>query len=301
LQNATFTYEAQFNYSQNATVEFSPLEYFPVESVNPTRTATAIDYTTTPTGTVAPQITVAASKSPPLSAGAIAGVAIGGFAVLVLAAALLYMCGRQKTVKEILRQSTIVPTNHNSYQPTALGISEVQYPNMMKNNSPNTNSTAFSANSYTPGPDNESYRSMSPPIDERTGMMMGGMHPVHFQHGQTSPGLSSPGFSNPGSPGFPSPMYSERHEMENSTTPAGLMYVFPFLFPLESTAEVLMLISICRPVHHEPQDNGPHELAVPSRNPSTANETSRPFSYTDSESGYARPHASDEKSETGTY
>jgi plastocyanin len=276
--NATFTYEAQFNYSQNATVEFSPLEYFPVESVNPTRTATAIDYTTTPTGTVAPQITVAASKSPPLSAGAIAGVAIGGFAVLVLAAALLYMCGRQKTVKEILRQSTIVPTNHNSYQPTALGISEVQYPNMMKNNSPNTNSTAFSANSYTPGPDNESYRSMSPPIDERTGMMMGGMHPVHFQHGQTSPGLSSPGFSNPGSPGFPSPMYSERHEMENSTTPAGLI-----------------------PVHHEPQDNGPHELAVPSRNPSTANETSRPFSYTDSESGYARPHASDEKSETGTY
>jgi hypothetical protein len=225
FQNATFTFEAQFNYSQNATVEFSPLEYFPVESVNPTRTATAIDYTTTPTATVAPQVTVAASKSPPLSAGAIAGVAIGGFAVLVLAAALLYMCGRQKTVKEILRQSTIVPTNHNSYQPTALGISEAQYPNMVKN-SPNTNSTAFSANGWTPGQDNGSYRSMSPPIDERTGMMMGGMHPVHLQHGQTSPGLSSPGFSNPGSPGFPSPMYSERHEMENSPS-AGLMYVFP--------------------------------------------------------------------------
>jgi hypothetical protein len=229
LKNATFTYEAQFDYSQNATVEFSPMEYFPVESVNPTRTATAVDYTTTPTGTVAPQITVAASKSPPLSAGAIAGVAIGGFAVLVLAAALLYMCGRQKTVKEILRQSTIVPTNHNSYQPTALGISEAQYPNMMKNNSPNT-----------PGRDNESYRSTSPPIDERTGMMVGGMHPMHFQHSQTSPGLSSPGFSNPGSPGFPSPMYSERHEMENSTAPAGLMYVFPFLSLLESTTEVLL-------------------------------------------------------------
>ena len=231
LQNATFTFEAQFNYSQNATIEFSPLAYFPVESLSPTRTATAVDYTTTPTGTLAPTI-VASSKSPPLSAGAIAGVAIGGFAVLVLAAALLYMCGRQKTVKEILRQSTIVPTNHNSYQPTAFGISEAQYPNMVKNNSPNTNSTAFSANGYSLRPDNDSYRSMSPPIDERTGMMMGGMHPAHFQQGQTSPGLSSPGFSNPGSPGFPSPLYSERHEMENSQPSAGLMYVFLFLLVL---------------------------------------------------------------------
>jgi hypothetical protein len=230
LQNATFTYEAQFDYSQNATIEFSPLEYFPVESLSPTRTATAIEYTTTPTGTYAPQVTAAASKSPPLSAGAIAGIAIGGSAVLVLAAALLYMCGRQKTVKEILRQSTIVPTNHNSYQPTSLGISEAQYPNMAKNNSPSTNSTAFSASGYTPRPDSESYRSMSPPIDERTGMMMGGMHPMHLQQGHTSPGLSSPGFSNPGSPGFPSPLYSERHEMDNSQAHAGLMYVFPLQF-----------------------------------------------------------------------
>src|SRR6266498_3440826 len=47
-QNSTFTFDAQFNYTQNATLEFSPGEYFPKE-VALTRTTTATGATFTPT------------------------------------------------------------------------------------------------------------------------------------------------------------------------------------------------------------------------------------------------------------
>jgi hypothetical protein len=52
--------------------------------------------------------------------------------VLALAAALLYMCGRQKTIKEIVRQSQAPPPNHNSYMPASPGLSEALYSNMHK-------------------------------------------------------------------------------------------------------------------------------------------------------------------------
>jgi len=137
------------------------------------------------------------------------GIAIGGVAVLVLAAALIYMCARQKTVKDILRQSNI-PTNHNSYQPQpgSPGLSEANYmqkePNMAVSRDGH-----FSAQSYAPPTE----RSMSPPADEHTGMM--GMHPLHAGPRGYSPGIMSPGMLSPNSPGYPSPVYSDtlRHEM----------------------------------------------------------------------------------------
>jgi hypothetical protein len=132
----------------------------------------------------------------------------------MLGAALLYMCGRQKTIKDILRQSTISASNHNSYQPTSPGLSEANYSNMQKSPKMEVigNPQHFSAQSYYPSQAPPTERSMSPPVDERTGMM--GMHPIHSGGGQ---GYPSPGLMSPNTPGYPSPVYADRplHEMGN--------------------------------------------------------------------------------------
>lgn len=181
-----------------------------------TRTTTYTGATAAPTAPPATTSSTAplpAAKSSSLPTGAIVGIAIGGFALLVLAAALVYMCGRQKTVKEILRQSHLPPANHNSYQPppSTPGFSEANYPNMQKE--PNiavSRDGHFSAQSFAPPTE----RSLSPPVDERSQMM--GMHPLHAgSQGYPSPGLMSPGMMSPNSPGYPNPAYSDnvRHEM----------------------------------------------------------------------------------------
>ncbi|PVH78932.1 hypothetical protein DL98DRAFT_560983 [Cadophora sp. DSE1049] len=260
--NTTFTYAQQFNYTQNATLDFSPGEYFPKES-RPSRTTTATGATFTPTPiastptssaiNTAETTTAAAlpphphsSSKPSLGAGPIAGIVIGAVAVVALASALLYMCGRRQSVKEILQhQATAQPPNHNSYQPTVSGISEAQHPNMQK--------TPIVAEGRWVGAETESYRSLSPPADERTGMMQTGR--LTPQQGQPSPlvGAQGQGFQ-------PTPAYYSSLERENAHSSAGL-----------------------RPYNPAPKasQTGPHELASP--------DESRPFSYTDSESRYVRP------------
>jgi hypothetical protein len=198
---------------------FSPLESFPVEAY-PSRTTTA---TGAPTGantvssspaaatTTAPAAVVPSSSKSGLGTGPIVGIAIGGVAVLILAGALIYMCGRQKTVTEILHRQSMPPSNHNSYMPSAAGMSEAQYPNVIK--SPAITNDGRFGGYGPPGTETESYRSMSPPPgDERTGFM--GMQ-QQMHHG---------GVSQPGSPGFPSPTYYESHEMDNTHSSAGLRY-----------------------------------------------------------------------------
>lgn len=264
--NATFTFAAQFLYTQNTTMEFSPMESIPVEAL-PSRTTTATGMPTVvpTTSNSSPAATTTAAGVPPsspkstLGTGPIVGIAIGGFAVVVLVIALVYMCGRQKTVNEILNRHSMAPLSNNTYRPSTVEIAEAQYPNIAK--SPGiSNDGRFSG--YGSGPDNDSYRSMSPPIDERTSFM-------RQQHRHQ-------GIISPGSPGFPSPTY-EAHEMENTHSSTGLSPYLP-AYPQRS-----------------PTDQGPHEMAVPSRNPSAssgARDTSaRPFSYTDNEADFtAEPH-----------
>ena len=209
LQNATQTFEVQMQWALNTTEEFSPGQVYLPEGPQTTvvRTTTYTGATAAPT---APPATTSsappvATKSSSLPVGAIVGIAIGGFAVLALAAALIYMCGRQKTIKEILRQSTMSPS-HNSYQPSSPGFSEANYANVQK--SPNmalSGDGHYSAQGFVAPTE----RSMSPPVDEHTGMM--GMHPLHAG----SQGHPSPGLMSPNSPGYPSPVYSDnvRHEM----------------------------------------------------------------------------------------
>ncbi|KAH6723625.1 hypothetical protein BKA61DRAFT_13981 [Leptodontidium sp. MPI-SDFR-AT-0119] len=105
----------------------------------PSRTTTATGATFTPTPTASTLVSIAAettaspilapphhsnSSRPSLWAGPIAGIVIGAVAVVALASALLYMCGRRQSVKEILQhQATAQPQNQNSYQPAVGGIS----------------------------------------------------------------------------------------------------------------------------------------------------------------------------------
>lgn len=219
--NSTFTFDTQFLYSQNATEEFSPMEYFPSEGL-PTRTTTATGATAIPTAaTSTTTAATASSNSSSLSGGAIAGIAIGAAVVVLLAGALIYMCGRQKSLGEIIRHSQAPPTHHNSYLPGSTGMSEANYPNVHKQGHASVMSGQYSDQGgyHGPGTETESYRSMSPPIDERTGMMSLNQHAMHLRNGQPSPG-------SPGSAAFPSPGYStyatgQTHEIDQ--TGGGLM------------------------------------------------------------------------------
>lgn len=87
--NATQTYDIQLDYAKNASYQMTPGEAFPSEtasSSSPSSSANAASGTTSGSS---------ANNHHVLSTGAIAGIAIGGAAVLILAAALLYLCGRR--------------------------------------------------------------------------------------------------------------------------------------------------------------------------------------------------------------
>lgn len=83
--NATFTYDIQLEYAENATYQMTPGEAFPSETGS----------STTATSTSSASSASSSSSGSHLGAGAIAGIAIGAAAVAILAAALLYMCGRR--------------------------------------------------------------------------------------------------------------------------------------------------------------------------------------------------------------
>ncbi|TVY94434.1 putative GPI-anchored cupredoxin, partial [Lachnellula willkommii] len=307
--NSSWTYEAQFNYTQNATVEFSPLEYFPKEEA-PTRTTTATGATATPASTsssaatTSPAPAATAEHKSSISTGAIVGIAIGAVAVIALAGALIYMCGRQRTVKELLRHSQLPPPQQPPYEANSPGMSEAHYANMYK--TPAVGTTHYSGQSYggPPATETESYRSISPPPANEHTHMMGGMHPSNFHpHNSGPPSVA-------GSHGFPSPTYS--HEMEPGSDGVA-RFVFPFspnnlalsirtfsrllqfYISLPTSADIINYRPYNPEEHHpahlkpnQAQDDGPHELAVPSRSPSTAvgpptpqnrSGQHRPFSY----------------------
>lgn len=83
--NATETYDIQLAYAKNATYQMTPGQAFPSETASsPSSSATGGSSSAS-----------SSEHHHSLSAGAIAGIAIGGAAVLVLAAALFYLFGRR--------------------------------------------------------------------------------------------------------------------------------------------------------------------------------------------------------------
>ncbi|RDL38633.1 uncharacterized protein BP5553_02973 [Venustampulla echinocandica] len=255
--NSTFTYTAQLNYTRNATVALSPGEAFPEET--PKSRPTDITAAATAGSTNAAQTTSAGSSAPSghsISTGAIVGIVIGSVAVCVLAGTLIYMCARQRATKSIMRQSQLPPAPI-AYNPSSPGASEAQYSNMLKTPASGVYSPVHGYG--MPGMERESYRSMSPPIDERT-QMMGVAGAMHYPNEKPSP------MSQTGSPG--SPQYPQ--EMDH-----GAVGMRPYN-PDEMVATRHELPAAMAPARH------PSTGATPiSRSDDT-----RPFSFAESESGY---------------
>lgn len=105
-------------------------------------------------------------------------------------------------MSEILHRHSQAPTQ--TYRPASTGLSEAQYPNMVKYG---PGGLAGYTNTETDG----SYRSASPPIDERTGMMT--MNPSVWQQQQQQQqyahvGANGGTASGPGSPNSNSGQFS---------------------------------------------------------------------------------------------
>lgn len=118
--NATTPVETQIALAKNSTFMLEPGESWPSESndpfttsspgseIHPSTTAPSSSHSATATAPAATTTAAAASSSSHsgLGPGAIAGIAIGAAAVALIAAVLLYMCGRQS------RKQYPVPVQH---------------------------------------------------------------------------------------------------------------------------------------------------------------------------------------------
>lgn len=100
------TFDAQMDYAERVQFQLAPGDPWPSETAGdkPSETAGSDSNTTQPTSTPSPD-----SDDSHLGAGAIAGIAIGSAAVLVLAAALIYICGRRGGFDKAYRKS-VAPT-----------------------------------------------------------------------------------------------------------------------------------------------------------------------------------------------
>ncbi|TEY85154.1 hypothetical protein BOTCAL_0016g00050 [Botryotinia calthae] len=135
--NSTQTLTSQLEYAKNSSLQFSPGENFPVEgtsspssTAHPTSTSSSGE---SPNATTSPSTIIvtgssSSSSSSKLSPGAIAGIALGASSLVLLASALLYLCGRQRTIKEIIHHNSRSPnmTSHAHPNPRHPGNSNPQ-------------------------------------------------------------------------------------------------------------------------------------------------------------------------------
>ena len=121
VQNETETLDVQKAYAKNSTYMLSPGETFPPEASGmasltlvPTSTTSPAAVSSATAATSSAALTPASPSSHhSLPGGAIAGIAIGAVAVLVLCGALFFYIGRSKTLKEVIdrKNGTLVTTS----------------------------------------------------------------------------------------------------------------------------------------------------------------------------------------------
>ena len=87
--NDTETLDVQLEYTKNTTLQMTPGEAMPSETAASTATGAA---STSAAGSSGGS---GGHSSSPLSPGAIAGIAIGGAVVVLMAVTLIYLCGRR--------------------------------------------------------------------------------------------------------------------------------------------------------------------------------------------------------------
>jgi len=204
LQNSTHNLDTQLKAARETKLILSPGEYFPEEKASDVpqdNNSGQSNINNTANNHSHP-------SSNKLNTGAIVGIAIGGVVLIALIGALIYMCGRHKSLKDVVNRDKS-NKNHNSdssmYEPASPGMTEANYansnyPSSLTAKSPAmTNVGRFSAVSYGQA---YSDRSVSPPPDERTQSLYGVMHGGH------SPNMQSPQWA-------PAPMYQEVHEADS--------------------------------------------------------------------------------------
>ncbi|XMA16799.1 hypothetical protein WAI453_009590 [Rhynchosporium graminicola] len=166
--NSTHTFETQYAFAHNSTLAFSPGESFLAEEDVPTKSASSSSSTSTTSASTA-AATIAPTSSPAspnshqtLSAGAIAGIAIGGAVVLLIFGALVYLCGRQRTMGEIFRHNQHPPPP--SYVSNPGRMSVAPSPGYKSPHVEDPSRFSSAAGYYTN--ENGSYRSRSAPLEE---------------------------------------------------------------------------------------------------------------------------------------
>ncbi|TAQ88880.1 hypothetical protein B7494_g2817 [Chlorociboria aeruginascens] len=210
--NSTETFDTQLAYAQNSTVMYVPGQYFPVEGDSPTSTS-SMSSSSVPSSSSTSSFSVTSTPTPTrptLSAGAIAGIAIGGAVVILITAMVLYLCGRQRTMGELLR--------HNHTQPPSYGQQNLSMAYPSKAQQMPIDSSGIDRYSALGGMydrsavDTEGYRSKSPPVDEMRKLV---------------PPMDIPGLPEPVSPvqrdysGHPSPL-APPYQPFNTSIPAPL-------------------------------------------------------------------------------
>lgn len=157
--NATQTYELQLESAENATFQMTPGEAFPSETASSSGSSATSSSSSSSSGSGS-----SSSDHHHLSAGAIAGIAIGGAAVLVLAAAVVYLCGRRGGLdKAYHRQGH--SNNRATYQEPMV---EARY---VGPKSPGQET--FSTTAYTATPPNDPYQHVPGPQLQGLGMSHG--------------------------------------------------------------------------------------------------------------------------------
>ncbi|KAH6853698.1 extracellular serine-rich protein [Chaetomium sp. MPI-CAGE-AT-0009] len=119
--NSTQTLARQLEYANDATYQLMPGEPFPSETPVPTPIP----------GGPPPGSGSGDSGGSKLSGGAIAGIAIGGAAVLILGAALVYLCGRRGGFDKAYRKSALPAAGAagGAATPASPGMVEANYAN----------------------------------------------------------------------------------------------------------------------------------------------------------------------------
>ncbi|KAI9780167.1 MAG: hypothetical protein M1839_007004 [Geoglossum umbratile] len=119
MQNSSVSLVSQKQAAKDSKFMLQPGEDFPSEG-GPSSAVTASATTatsTSATSTSATATTAAAGGHQGLSPGAIAGIAIGSSAVVLMAAALFFLLGRQRTFSDVIKRESYVAAGKDSHGP----------------------------------------------------------------------------------------------------------------------------------------------------------------------------------------
>ncbi|KAK3394161.1 hypothetical protein B0H63DRAFT_38222 [Podospora didyma] len=166
------TLDTQLRFAKNATFQLSPGDPFPSEGSIPTLSPTG------PGGSAAtsqPAAGASVSDHPHLSAGAIAGIAVGAVVVLGLLAFLIFLCGRRGGFYEAYRKSR--PATAPPFIP---GMIETKYYNN-GNDDPKSPGNA-SLSTYSPHDVHDPFHHGSAMVHNNMGPL-----PLHFGSAPISP------------------------------------------------------------------------------------------------------------------